>query len=97
MFADCEDGSVVNVAGLAVRPHRPPTKSGKTVVFFTLEDETGVMDATMFETVYRGSGAILFTPNGRLLSVQGTVNRRGGVRPQLLVSRVWPLTNMLKS
>jgi error-prone DNA polymerase len=88
---DIPDGEDVCAAGLVVRPHRPPTRSGKTVVFFTLEDETGFIDATMFESVYHDSGSVLFTPHGRLIGVQGTVQRRGGTRPQLVVSRVWPL------
>jgi len=85
------DGEAICVAGLVVRPHRPPTKSGKTVVFFTLEDETGSLDATMFESVYQTSGGILFTPYGRLVGVEGTVQRRAGTRSQLLVSRVFAI------
>ena len=85
------DGEAICVAGLVVRPHRPPTKSGKTVVFFTLEDETGSLDATMFESVYQASGGILFTPYGRLVGVEGTVQRRAGTRSQLLVSRVFAI------
>jgi error-prone DNA polymerase len=88
----CPDGEVLCTAGLVVRPHRPPTKSGKTVVFFTLEDETGFVDATMFESVYHESGAVLFTPFGRFVGVEGTVQRRGGSRPQLVVSKVWSLS-----
>lgn len=88
---DAPEDARVTVAGLAVRPHRPPTKSGRTVVFFTLEDETGTLDATMFESVYRSSGAVLFTPYGRLIGVEGTIQRRSGARAQLLVSRVWPI------
>lgn len=86
------DGQQVLVAGLAVRPHRPPTKSGRTVVFFTLEDETNLLDATMFESVYHSEGAVLFTPYGRLLGLQGTVQRRGGSRAQLLIHHIWSLT-----
>jgi error-prone DNA polymerase len=86
------DGDVVTVAGLVVRPHRPPTRSGKTVVFFTLEDETGFVDVTMFESVYHETGAVLFTPYGRLIGVQGVIQRRGGDRPQLVASRVWSLS-----
>ncbi|MBX5437896.1 MAG: hypothetical protein IRZ33_11930 [Alicyclobacillaceae bacterium] len=85
------DGAFVRTAGLLIRPHRPPTKSGRTVVFFTLEDETGLVDATMFEPVYRACGAVVFTPYGRLLGVEGRVERRGGSRAQIVVSRVWPL------
>lgn len=91
---NCMDGSVVKIGGLSIRPHRPPTKSGKTVVFFTLEDETAMMDVTMFESVYRSGGAILFTPNGRLLGIQGTVSHRGGNRPGIIATQVWPLSRM---
>ncbi|MDQ0188891.1 DNA polymerase III subunit alpha [Alicyclobacillus cycloheptanicus] len=89
-----EDGALIAIAGLVVRPHRPPTKSGKTTVFFTVEDETGFVDATMFEAVYHACGAILFTPYGRLVGVEGHVQRRGGGKPQLIVTRVWPLATL---
>lgn len=82
------DSTKVMVAGLTVRPHRPPTRSGKTTVFFTLEDETGFVDCTMFEDVYHKCGAVLFTPQGRLVGVSGAVQRRGGTRPQIVVDEV---------
>lgn len=86
-----EDGQEVCSAGLVVRPHRPPTKSGKIVVFFTLEDETGLLDATVFESTYQESGGLLFTPYGRLVGVEGVLQRREGTRPQLLVKRIFAL------
>lgn len=85
------DGMTVRVAGLTVRPHRPPTRSGKVTVFFTLEDEVGFVDCTMFEDVYHESGSVLFTPQGRLVGVEGKVDRRGGTRPQVIVEKVWTL------
>jgi error-prone DNA polymerase len=65
----------VQVAGLVIRPHRPPTKSGRTVVFLTLEDETGIIDVTVFENVYRRFGHLLFSCPA--LIVAGTLQRRG--------------------
>ncbi|MCF8565266.1 DNA polymerase III subunit alpha [Alicyclobacillus tolerans] len=87
----CGDGDEVFAAGLVIRPHRPPTKSGKTVVFFTLEDETGWIDATMFEDVYQNCGALLFTPYGRLIGVKGKVQRRNSSKAGIVVDFVWPL------
>jgi len=84
-------GTRLQTAGLVVRPHRPPTRSGRTTVFFTLEDETGFVDATMFEDVYQSRGAVLFTPYGRLVGVRGTVQCRDGSHPQLVVSDIWSL------
>lgn len=85
------DGSSVHLAGLTIRPHRPPTRSGLVTVFFTLEDETGFADCTMFERVYQESGAVIFTPQGRLIGVTGSVQRRGGRRPQIIVDQLWSL------
>jgi error-prone DNA polymerase len=54
------EGSYVKVAGLAVRPHTPPTKSGRRVLFTTLADETGLLDVTVFPDVYERFGGQLF-------------------------------------
>ncbi|OUN01537.1 MAG: hypothetical protein BAA04_07905 [Firmicutes bacterium ZCTH02-B6] len=65
----------VTAAGLSIRPHRPPTKSGRTVVFLTLEDETGLIDITVFEDVYMRWGDDLFV--SPLLLVSGKIDRHG--------------------
>ena len=69
-------GQVVRGAGLVLRPRRPPTKSGRTVVFISLEDETGIADMTVFENVYQTYGSAIFT--SAALLVEGTVTERGG-------------------
>ena len=68
-------GAVINVAGLTIRPHRPPTRSGRTVVFFSLEDEHGMLDITTFEDVYQRYGKVIYTEPA--LIVKGRVERRG--------------------
>ncbi len=65
----------VKVAGLLIRPHRPPTRSGRTVVFFTLEDETGLIDVTVFENIYQQYGKEIFSSS--VLLVQGRLDQRG--------------------
>lgn len=70
-------GRLVRTAGIPVRPHRPPTKSGRTVVFFSLEDETGLVDVTVFEDVYQKCGHLLFGPEVAPLRVAGRVQRTG--------------------
>ncbi|HHT73916.1 MAG TPA: DNA polymerase III subunit alpha [Firmicutes bacterium] len=64
----------VQVAGLVIRPHRPPTRSGKTVVFLTLEDEFGLVDVTIFENTYKRYGEVLF--NSPLLVITGEISER---------------------
>ncbi|MDQ7794717.1 MAG: DNA polymerase III subunit alpha [bacterium] len=70
-------GRAVRVAGLPVRPHRPPTRSGRTVVFLTLEDECGLLDVTIFERAYQRYGALLFGGESGPLGFEGRVERRG--------------------
>ncbi len=71
-------GELVKVAGLPIRPHRPPTKSGRVVVFLSLEDETGLVDLTIFEDVYQRYGHLIFTDPRPPLAALGRVDRRGG-------------------
>lgn len=80
-------GELVKVAGVAVRPHRPPTKSGKIVVFLSLEDETGLVDLVLFEDVYQRYGHLIFTDPRPPLAVLGRVTRRGS-HVSVTVSRV---------
>ena len=70
-------GRRVKLAGLLVRPHRPPTRSGRTVVFLSLEDEFGLADVTVFEGVYQKYGQYIFCNPCPPLIVWGKVERRG--------------------
>ncbi|MFP4200306.1 MAG: DNA polymerase III subunit alpha [Clostridia bacterium] len=72
------EGEKIAVAGTVLLPHRPPTKSGATVVFWSLEDETGLVDILAFPGVYSRYGRLLFPHPGRHMLVRGEVNRRGG-------------------
>lgn len=51
------------VVGNPIRLRFPPTPSGKRVVFFDLEDETGILNVTCFDDTYRRYGhAIICSP-----------------------------------
>ena len=85
----CTKG-VVHIAGLVIRPHRPPTRSGKTVVFLTLEDEHGLMDVTIFEDIYRKFAKVIF--NQPLLLVTGEISRRDPKeRASIIANRIQAL------
>lgn len=71
-----EAGRPVRVAGLLIRPHRPPTRSGRIVVFLTLEDAHGMLDVTVFENVYQRDGEAIFG-GYPVLVVDGRVTWRG--------------------
>lgn len=68
-------GKWAKIAGLVIRPHKPPTKSGRTVVYFSLEDEFGQVDVTAFENIYQKYGRLIY--HAPLLWVEGPVEWRG--------------------
>lgn len=69
------DGAWVSTAGLVVCPHRPPTRSGRKVLFACLEDEFGLTDVVLFEQVYQSYGHWMLTQP--MVVVEGRVQRRG--------------------
>jgi error-prone DNA polymerase len=70
-------GRHVLAAGMLLHPHRPPTRSGRITVFFSLEDEYGMIDVTVFEDVYLRCGNCIFGPQSGPLVVDGQLQRRG--------------------
>ncbi|MBI5834816.1 MAG: DNA polymerase III subunit alpha [Armatimonadetes bacterium] len=71
-----EPGTAYRVCGLVIRPHRPPTKTGRNTLFFDLEDESGVIPITCFRDVYQRDGqAALHNP---VVMVAGRVDNRTG-------------------
>ena len=71
---------------MVVRPHRPPTARG--VVFFTLEDESGLAQVAVMPDVYQAVGSAVYTSG--TVAVTGRAERRGeGV--SLLAEAVMPL------
>jgi len=72
---DCRDGDRVRVAGIVVARARPPTRSGRTAIFVSLEDAVGLVDVAVFEDTYRRCGGALYT--SPVLCVEGRLARRG--------------------
>jgi len=81
----------VKIAGYVIRPHRPPTRSGKIVVFLTLEDEYGLIDVTIFENIYQRYGEKIF--HYPLLAIEGLIANRSGNELTIIAQRVAPLTS----
>jgi DNA polymerase III alpha subunit len=69
-------GRRVRLSGLLIIVHTPPTKSGKRVMFLTLEDETGLWDAVAFSRVQKDFARIIYT--SELLTIEGRLQRQGG-------------------
>ena len=71
----CRNRQEVLVAGVKVATQTPPIRSGRRVVFVTLDDATGPLDATFFEEAQVGYAATVF--HSWLLVVRGLVRRTG--------------------
>lgn len=64
------------VVGNPIRLRFPPTESGKRVLFFDLEDETGLLNVTCFDDVYQRDGhKVICSP---YVTLWGTTQNRDG-------------------
>ncbi len=81
--------SEVLVAGVKVATQTPPVRSGRRVVFLTLDDATGPVDVTFFEDAQGPYAATLF--HSWLLLVTGRVRRTGPRGLSLRATGCWEL------
>ncbi len=72
-----ENGERVRVAGIIVSRARPPTRSGRTAIFISLEDELGLIDVAVFEDAYQKCGRALYT--SPVICVEGKLTRMGAL------------------
>ena len=87
---DARDGDVVKVAGLILVRQRPGTAKG--VCFITIEDETGVANLVVFQSLFdRYRKEII---QSKLLMVEGKVQKEGPVI-HVIVKKCVDLSRML--
>jgi len=82
-------GSSVLVAGVKVALQTPPMRSGKRVMFVTLDDGFGCNDATFFDDVQKDYAATI--RNSSLLLVQGEIRRTGPRGISIRATGAWDL------
>ncbi|MGD8149842.1 DNA polymerase III subunit alpha [Ornithinimicrobium sp. Y1694] len=83
------NASEVLVAGAKVATQTPPVRSGRRVVFLTLDDGTGPVDATFFEDVQGPFATTVF--HSWLLLVRGVVRRTGPRGLSIRATGAWEL------
>jgi error-prone DNA polymerase len=71
-------GTRVRAAGLLEELQRPPTRSGRPVYFLLVEDEAGLLQATIFEGIYKRYGHVLHQRGAFLLEGRVEQDRRRG-------------------
>nr|WP_276508446.1 DNA polymerase III subunit alpha [Modestobacter muralis] len=85
----CRSGAEVLVAGVKVATQTPPVRSGKRVVFVTLDDGTGCADSTFFEDVQGTYASTVF--HSWLLVVRGVMRRTGPRGVSMRATGAWEL------
>ncbi|MEU6714213.1 DNA polymerase III subunit alpha [Nonomuraea sp. NPDC046802] len=84
------NGAEILVAGVKVATQTPAVRSGQRVIFTTLDDSTGPIDLTFFESVQGRCAATVF--GSWLLLAKGVVRRTGTRAVSLRAVDCWDLT-----
>jgi error-prone DNA polymerase len=82
-------GARVMVAGVKVASQTPAIRSGQRIIFLTLDDATGPVDVTVFESVQPRVARTVF--HASVLAVLGQVRRTGVRGVSVIAEDVWDL------
>ncbi len=91
----CRSDERVMVAGVKVASQTPAIRSGQRIIFLTLDDATGPVDVTVFESVQPKVAKTVF--HSFVLAVLGTVRRTGRKGVSVVAEDVWDLTALLRA
>jgi error-prone DNA polymerase len=86
------NGAEVLVAGVKVATQTPAVRSGQRVIFTTLDDSTGPIDLTFFESVQGRCAATVF--GSWLMLARGVVRRTGTRAVSMRAVDCWNLTDL---
>ncbi|WP_211370329.1 DNA polymerase III subunit alpha [Nonomuraea turkmeniaca] len=86
------NGAEVLVAGVKVATQTPAVRSGQRVIFATLDDSTGPIDLTFFESVQGRCAATVF--GSWLMLAKGVVRRTGTRAVSMRAVDCWDLVDL---
>ncbi|MCK7623192.1 DNA polymerase III subunit alpha [Streptomyces sp. RS10V-4] len=89
---DVRHGETVLVAGAKAATQTPPVRSGRRVIFTTLDDSTGLVDCAFFDDSHETCAHTVF--HSWLLLVRGTVQRRGPRSLSVVGDAAWNLAEL---
>ena len=89
MLLQHRNQSEVLVAGVKVATQTPPVRSGRRVIFLTLDDSTGPVDTTFFEDVQGPYASTVFS--SWMLLVRGKIRRTGPRGISIRATGAWDL------
>jgi error-prone DNA polymerase len=88
-------GSKVIVAGVKVASQTPAIRSGQRIIFLTLDDATGPVEVTVFESVQPKVASTVF--HGYTLAVAGELRRTGVGGVSVVAEEVWDLSALQRA
>ncbi|MEU8775968.1 DNA polymerase III subunit alpha [Streptomyces sp. NPDC048606] len=89
---DTAHGRTVLVAGAKAATQTPPIRSGRRVIFTTLDDGTGLVDLAFFDDSQEACAHTVF--HSFLLLVRGVVQRRGPQSLSIVGAAAWNLAEL---
>lgn len=89
---EARHGDTVLVAGAKAATQTPPIRSGRRVVFTTLDDGTGLVDLAFFDDSHAACAYTVF--HSWLLLVRGVVQRRGPRSLSVVGAAAWNLAEL---
>lgn len=89
---EARHGETVLVAGAKAATQTPPVRSGRRVVFTTLDDGTGLVDLAFFDDSHAACAYTVF--HSWLLLVRGVVQRRGPRSLSVVGAAAWNLAEL---
>jgi error-prone DNA polymerase len=89
---DLRNGAEVLVAGAKVATQTPAIRSGRRIIFATLDDSTGPVDLTFFESVQGRCASTVF--GSWLLAARGVIRRTGTRAISIRALDCWNLADL---
>ncbi|MFB7916265.1 DNA polymerase III subunit alpha [Streptomyces sp. NPDC056061] len=89
---EARHGQTVLVAGAKAATQTPPVRSGRRIVFTTLDDGSGLIDLAFFDDSHAACAHTVF--HSWLLLVRGVVQRRGPQSLSVVGSAAWNLAEL---
>ncbi|MFE4650582.1 DNA polymerase III subunit alpha [Streptomyces sp. NPDC056707] len=89
---EARHGETVLVAGAKAATQTPPIRSGRRVIFTTLDDGTGLVDLAFFDDSHAACAHTVF--HSWLLLVRGVVQRRGPQSLSVVGEAAWNLAEL---
>ncbi|MFD8564775.1 DNA polymerase III subunit alpha [Streptosporangium canum] len=88
----CSDGALVLVAGVKVALAAPLSRSGRRIVFCSLDDGAGITEVTFFDHTH--ATCVTTAQDGRLLLVRGRIRRSGPRSVSVTATGCWDLAEL---